>query len=277
MQAQPSARPAGPEIRQGVIVSYFSRWVLPHENASQKKNHQEENPAMITVRKAAERGVSNFGWLDSRHTFSFGEYHDPRQMGFRVLRVINDDRIAGGQGFGTHPHRDMEIITYVVEGAVEHRDSMGNGSVIRAGDVQVMSAGTGITHSEFNPDPKLELRLLQIWILPKRQGLTPSYDQKNFSADQKKNRLCPLVSRDGRDGSLGIHQDVALYGCVLDAGTEAQHAPVTGRHAWIQIVTGEIEVNGIRLGPGDGASVSDEKFLKMSGISASEFLLFDLA
>ncbi len=232
---------------------------------------------MITVRKAAERGVSNFGWLDSRHTFSFGEYHDPRQMGFRVLRVINDDRIAGGQGFGTHPHRDMEIITYVVEGAVEHRDSMGNGSVIRAGDVQVMSAGTGITHSEFNPDPKLELRLLQIWILPKRQGLTPSYDQKNFSADQKKNRLCPLVSRDGRDGSLGIHQDVALYGCVLDAGTEAQHAPVTGRHAWIQIVTGEIEVNGIRLGPGDGASVSDEKFLKMSGISASEFLLFDLA
>ena len=232
---------------------------------------------MITIRKSDERGVANFGWLDSRHTFSFGEYHDPQHMGFRTLRVINDDLISGGQGFGTHPHRDMEIISYVVEGALEHRDSMGNGDVIRPGDVQVMTAGTGLTHSEFNPDPKTTTRLLQIWIMPEKRGIKPRYDQKTFPAAEKKNRLKLLVSHDGRDGSLAIHQDAAMFASILDAGKNLHHEISPGRHAWIQVVTGEIEVNGITLSRGDGAAVSNEKLLTLRSVIAAEVLLFDLA
>lgn len=232
---------------------------------------------MITLRKAADRGVANFGWLDSRHTFSFGEYHDPGHMGFRTLRVINDDLIAGGQGFGTHPHRDMEIISYVVEGALEHRDSMGNGDVIRPGDVQVMSAGSGLTHSEFNPDPGTRTRLLQIWILPERRGIQPRYEQKAFPAADKRNRLRLLVSHDGRDGSLAIHQDASLYASVLDAGTELSFDYAPGRHGWIQVVTGDVEVNGTKLTHGDGAALSDEPKLSLRATGDAEILLFDLA
>lgn len=232
---------------------------------------------MITVRKSEDRGVADFGWLDSRHTFSFGEYYDPEHMGFRTLRVINDDLIDGGQGFGTHPHRDMEIISYVVEGALEHRDSMGHGEVIRRGDVQVMTAGSGITHSEFNPDPKTRMRLLQIWIVPEKRGLKPRYDQKTFSEAAKKNSLLLVVSHDGRDGSLAIHQDASLFASILDANAGVKHVLAPGRHGWVQVVTGSIEVNGTKLGPGDGAAVSDEKALKVLAVSPAEILLFDLA
>jgi len=232
---------------------------------------------MIAIRKSEDRGHANFGWLDSRHTFSFGEYYDPAHMGFRTLRVINDDLIDGGQGFGTHPHRDMEIISYVVEGALEHRDSMGNGDVIRRGDVQVMTAGSGITHSEFNPDPSTRTRLLQIWIMPEARGLKPRYDQKNFPDEEKKNRLRLLVSQDGREGSLMIHQDALLFASLLDAGTRIEYSLDSGRHAWLQVVTGDVEVNGSKLGHGDGAAISDESKLVMTSGTGSEILFFDLA
>jgi quercetin 2,3-dioxygenase len=233
---------------------------------------------MVTVRKSAERGHVQLGWLDTRHTFSFAEYYDPRHMGFRALRVINDDRVAPRMGFPSHPHRDMEILTYVLEGELAHEDSMGNGSVIRPGDVQRMSAGTGIVHSEVNASPSQALHLLQIWILPERQGLPPSYEQKTFLDSEKHGRLRRIVSRDGAKGSVSIHQDVDLYAMVLGSGQAVSHTLRPGRHAWLQVAGGTIALNGQLLEAGDGAAVSDEVTLELAGTTdQAEALLFDLA
>jgi quercetin 2,3-dioxygenase len=233
---------------------------------------------MVTVRKSAERGHVQLGWLDTRHTFSFAEYYDPRHMGFRALRVINDDRVAPRMGFPSHPHRDMEILTYVLEGELAHEDSMGNGSVIRPGDVQRMSAGTGIVHSEVNASPSQALHLLQIWILPERQGLPPSYEQKTFLDSEKHGRLRRIVSRDGAEGSVSIHQDVDLYAMVLGSGQAVSHTLRPGRHAWLQVAGGTIALNGQLLEAGDGAAVSDEVTLELAGTTdQAEALLFDLA
>ena len=230
---------------------------------------------MITVRKAEERGHFDHGWLDTHHTFSFADYHDPRQMGFRALRVINEDFVAAGAGFPTHPHRNMEIITYVLEGAVAHRDSMGNGSVIRPGEVQRMSAGTGVTHSEHNPEKNERLHLLQIWILPEQQGLTPSYEQRAFP--DRKGKLRLVGSPDGRDGSVTIHQDVNLYASLLDPGARVDFAPPAGRHVWLQVARGAIDLNGKPLAAGDGAAISGERALAITAQQPAEILLFDLA
>jgi hypothetical protein len=232
---------------------------------------------MLTVRRSEDRGHANHGWLDTRHTFSFSSYRDPAHMGFRALRVLNDDRVAPGQGFGTHPHSDFEIISYVVEGALEHRDSMGNGSVIQAGDVQRMTAGTGVTHSEFNHSEAEDVRFLQIWVVPERRGLAPGYEQKRFDEDDKRDRLRLVVSPEGKEGSLRLHQDVNVYASALGAGKHVRHELDTGRHAWIQVIKGAIEVNGTRLDAGDGASSSDETLLELRALEDSEFLLFDLA
>jgi redox-sensitive bicupin YhaK (pirin superfamily) len=232
---------------------------------------------MVTVRRAADRGRSAFDWLDSRHTFSFADYHDPRHMGFRALRVINEDRVAPGRGFGTHPHRDMEIITYVIDGAVEHRDSMGNGSVIRPGDVQRMSAGTGVTHSEFNPSDAAPVHFLQIWILPERTGLAPSYEQRRFPAAEKRAMLRLIASNDGRDGSVVVFQDVDVFAAVLEPGEEVTHALQHGRHAWVQVVSGAAAIDGAALAPGDGAAVSEERAVTLRAREPAEVLLFDLA
>jgi quercetin 2,3-dioxygenase len=232
---------------------------------------------MLTVRRAADRGQANYGWLDSRHTFSFGEYYDPRHMGFRALRVINDDRVAPGQGFGTHPHRDMEIISYVVEGALEHRDSMGTGSVIRPGDVQRMSAGTGVTHSEYNASKSEPVHFLQIWIVPDVRGLAPSYEQKHFAPRERRGTLRVVASPDGRDGSVSIHNDVVLYAGLFDEGERATVDLASHRMAWVQIVGGEARVNGKTLAAGDGAALSDEARIQIEGVAASELLLFELA
>ena len=233
---------------------------------------------MITIRSAAERGHARHGWLESRHTFSFGDYHDPRHMGFRALRVINEDRVEPGKGFATHSHRDMEIVSYVLDGALEHRDSMGNGSVIRPGDVQRMSAGTGVTHSERNPSKTNPVHLLQIWILPERQGLPPGYEQKAFPESEKRGRLRLVASRDGRDGSVTIHQDVDLYAAILARGETVRHALRPGRHAWVQVAAGEVTLNGEWLEAGDGAAVSDEQTIEISSEErGAEVLLFDLA
>ena len=232
---------------------------------------------MVTVRRAADRGRTEFDWLDSRHTFSFADYHDPRWMGFRALRVINDDRVQPGRGFGTHAHRDMEIITYVVTGALEHRDSMGNGSIIRPGDVQRMSAGTGVTHSEFNPSDAEAVRLLQIWILPERTGMPPSYEQRQFPIDEKRGMLRLVASHDGRDGSVIVYQDVDLFAVVLDAGEAVTHALQHGRHAWIQVVAGTATLDGTGLAPGDGAGLSEERTLTVRAREPAEVLVFDLA
>jgi quercetin 2,3-dioxygenase len=233
---------------------------------------------MITVRPARERGHADHGWLDSNHTFSFADYHDPKHMGFRALRVINEDRVAPGRGFGAHPHRDMEILSYVIDGALEHKDSMGTGSIIRPGDVQRMTAGTGVVHSEFNASKSELVHFLQIWILPEAQRLPPGYEQKTFSVDDKKGKLRLVASRDGRDGSVTVHQDMSLYAAVLDAGQTAELAIGKGRHAWVQVVRGEgVTVNDKTLGAGDGAAISDEAKLDVRASSASEVLVFDLA
>lgn len=232
---------------------------------------------MLTVRRSEDRGHANHGWLDTHHTFSFASYRDPAHMGFRTLRVLNDDRVAPGQGFGTHAHNDFEIISYVVEGALEHKDSMGNGSVIQAGDVQRMTAGTGVTHSEFNHSGDAQVRFLQIWVVPERRGLTPGYEQKHFDPADKRDRLRLIASHDGRDGSLRVHQDVALYASLLGAGNRVSHAPAPGRHTWIQVVNGVIEVNGTGLGAGDGASSSDQEPFDIRAVKDAELLLFDLA
>jgi redox-sensitive bicupin YhaK (pirin superfamily) len=232
---------------------------------------------MIQVRPANDRGVANFGWLDSRHTFSFGDYYDPSHMGFGALRVINEDRVRGGGGFDTHGHRDMEIISYVLDGALEHRDSIGTGSVIRPGDVQRMSAGTGIRHSEFNHSKQSPVHFLQIWLLPERAGITPGYEQKTFDAADKRGKLRLVASPDGRDGSVTVHQDAQLYASLLDRGDRVTHALRPARRAWVQVARGEVEVNGETLSAGDGAAISDEREVSITARAAnSEILLFDL-
>ena len=227
---------------------------------------------MIALRPAEERGHTRLSWLDSRHSFSFDRYYDPRHMGFRVLRVINEDRVDPGQGFGTHPHRDMEILTFVLEGVLEHKDSLGSGSVIRPGDVQRMTAGTGISHSEFNPSRTEPVHFLQVWILPERPGLEPSYEQRSFPAAG----LRLVGSRDGREGSVRIHQDVLVYVARLSAGEDVVHALAPGRHAWIQMARGAAQVNGTRLAAGDGAALSEERSVTLRGVDDAEALVFDL-
>jgi redox-sensitive bicupin YhaK (pirin superfamily) len=231
---------------------------------------------MIVKRPAAERGHFDHGWLDTSHTFSFADYHDPAHMGFRALRVINEDRVAAGQGFGAHSHRDMEIITYVLDGALAHADSIGNRSTIVPGDVQRMSAGTGITHSEFNARQDEPVHFLQIWLLPDRRGLAPGYEQKAIPESEERGVLRLLASRDGRDGTVTIHQDVDLYGSRLEPGERVKHALADGRHAWLQMVRGRIELNGTPLAAGDGAAVSGESALEMVAQESAHFLLFDL-
>jgi redox-sensitive bicupin YhaK (pirin superfamily) len=231
---------------------------------------------MIYVREAARRGHFDFGWLNTYHTFSFGEYYDPRNMGFRALRVINEDYVRAGHGFPTHPHRDMEIITYVLKGALEHKDSMGNGTRIVPGEVQRMSAGTGVRHSEKNSSTTEDVHLLQIWIIPQEQGLAPGYEQKMFEADEKRGRLRLIASADGRDGSVTIHQDAQLYAALLEPGQEVTHRLSSGRHAWVQLARGAVEINGQLLRQGDGAAVSDEEQLTLAGREEAEVLLFDL-
>jgi quercetin 2,3-dioxygenase len=232
---------------------------------------------MITLRPSNARGHANHGWLDSHHTFSFADYYDAQHMGFRALRVINEDRVAPSRGFGTHPHRDMEIISYVIEGQLAHHDSMGTGSVIVPGDVQRMSAGSGVTHSEKNPSSGEGVHFLQIWIMPSQRGLTPSYAQKHFSREDKLGRLREVASPDGRDGSITIHSDVRLFASVLERGQRIEHALATSRHAWIQVVAGAVRVSGEALSAGDGAAVSDEHNVVIECASdEAEVLLFDL-
>jgi redox-sensitive bicupin YhaK (pirin superfamily) len=231
---------------------------------------------MMTLRPAGERGHARFSWLDSYHTFSFGHYYDPAHMGVSNLRVINDDTVAPGGGFGTHGHRDMEIVTYVLAGALEHRDSMGNGSVIRPGDVQRMSAGTGVLHSEYNASQTEPVRFLQIWLLPNREGVAPGYEEKHFDAGQRRGRLRLLVSPDGRDDSISAHQDALLYGTLLDAGETVTHAPETGRSIYVHVVAGRVDVNGHVLGAGDGVRARDEAEIRLEALDAAEVLLFDL-
>jgi redox-sensitive bicupin YhaK (pirin superfamily) len=230
---------------------------------------------MITIRRSEERGHANHGWLDTRFSFSFADYYDPEHMGFRSLRVINDDKVAAGAGFPMHPHRDMEIVTYMLEGALAHRDSMGNEATIRAGEVQRMTAGSGILHSEFNPSATEQARLLQIWILPRARGLPPSYDQRYFAPEDKQGRLLLIASPDGAGGSMKIEQDVRLYAARLAAGEVVEHELAPGRHAWIQVARGAAVVNGAELKEGDGAAISGETALRIGGREA-ELLLFDL-
>ena len=232
---------------------------------------------MIEVRKAQDRGHANHGWLDSFHTFSFADYYDPLEMGFGPLRVINEDRVAPGMGFGKHPHRDMEIISYVLDGALEHKDSMGTGSVIRPGDVQRMSAGTGVTHSEFNSSRAAPVHFLQIWIEPDRMNIAPSYEQKSFPVSEKKGRLRLIVSPDGADGSVKIHQDARVYATVLSGQEGATYALGTGRRAYAHVARGTVKLNGTALSAGDGVKVNGESELRLTEGADAEVLLFDLA
>ena len=231
---------------------------------------------MIRVRPARERGRTRTGWLDSSHTFSFGDYYDPRHMGFRDLRVINEDYVAPGTGFGTHSHRDMEIISVALSGALAHRDSTGGSGVVRPGEVQVMTAGTGVSHSEMNASKSEPAHFLQIWILPEREGLRPGYRQQSFADEGRRGRLRLLASRGGDEGSLVIHQDVRLYDARLSPGQEVSHTLGEGRHAWLQVVSGSVSVNGTALGAGDGAAASEESDLRIVAQAEAEFLLFDL-
>lgn len=231
---------------------------------------------MITRRPSQERGHANHGWLNTYHTFSFANYYDPAHMGFRALRVINEDWVQPGNGFGTHPHRDMEIITYVLEGALEHKDSMGNGSIISPGDVQRMSAGTGITHSEYNPSRSEPVHLLQIWLLPREKGLTPSYEQRTFTPDEKRGTWRLIAAPDGRDGAVTIHQDVDLFATILETGERVTYRLQPTRHAWLQVIRGPLRANGLSLQAGDGAAVSDEERLDIDAGETAELLLFDL-
>ena len=232
---------------------------------------------MITLRPGKERGHFDHGWLDTYHTFSFSQYHDPAHMGFRSLRVINEDRVEGGAGFPPHSHRDMEIITYVLAGGLAHKDSMGNASVIRPGNVQRMSAGTGVTHSEYNGSDKEPVHLLQIWILPESRNLPPSYEEKVFSADDKRGRLRLIASRDAREGSVLIHQNASVYASLLEPGQTVRHALAAGRGAWVHLVSGAATVNGKLLATGDGASIDRETELEIVATAPTELLLFDLA
>ena len=232
---------------------------------------------MITIRNRDERGAVNMGWLNSKHSFSFGHYYDPAHMGFRALRVINDDRVIPGAGFPTHGHADMEIVSYVLDGALEHKDTLGTSSVIRPGEVQRMSAGSGIRHSEYNASKTDPVHFLQIWILPNEEGMVPGYEQKAFDREEKQGRLRLVGSRDGRDGSVTIHQDVDLYATLLDEGDSVTHTLRPGRHAWVQVARGQVRLNGTLLKEGDGAAVSGEDALTLDGVVAAEVLLFDLA
>jgi redox-sensitive bicupin YhaK (pirin superfamily) len=232
---------------------------------------------MIQIRKAQDRGHFNHGWLDTYHTFSFGDYYDPEYHRFQSLRVMNEDRVAPGKGFGTHPHRDMEIVTYVLSGALEHRDSMGNGEVLRPGEFQRMSAGTGITHSEFNPSATDPVHLYQIWLLPERKGIEPSYEQKRFEVAERFNRLRLVASPDAADGSLLIHQDARIFLTKLDAGREVDYSLHAQRHAWLQVLRGDVTLNGEALHAGDGGAVSNESDVAIHADSDSEIMLFDLA
>ncbi len=232
---------------------------------------------MIRIRKAAERGHFDHGWLDTYHTFSFGDYYDPAQMGFRALRVINDDRVEPGRGFGMHGHRDMEIITYVLDGALEHRDSLGNGAVLRPGELQHMTAGTGVRHSEFNPSDREAVHLYQIWLLPERRGLPPSYEQKAFPEAERRGALRLVASPAGEGGALTIRQDARIYLATLADGETVAHPLPPGRHAWLQVLRGQAALNGQSLAAGDGAAVSDEQRLEIRGQGAAEVMLFDLA
>lgn len=232
---------------------------------------------MITVRKAEDRGHFDFGWLNTYHTFSFSEYYDPKHMHFRSLRVINEDTVHPGGGFPTHPHRDMEIITYVLEGELAHKDSMGNGSVIRPGEVQRMSAGTGILHSEFNHSKDKSVHLLQIWILPNKRGVTPSYEQKFFEAKEKQGRLRLVASPDGSEASVTIHQDAKLFATLLESGQNVEYRLEPDRHIWIHVARGTIELNGQKLGQSDSAGISEEQLITITSTEKAEVLLFDLA
>ncbi|MHC2069607.1 pirin family protein [Bremerella sp. T1] len=232
---------------------------------------------MINVRKAADRGYADHGWLKAFHTFSFAGYVDRDHVQFRSLRVMNEDRVAPGQGFGTHPHNDMEIVTYVLEGALEHKDSMGNGEVLRPGEFQRMTAGTGITHSEFNPSSDEPVHLYQIWLFPDRKGHTPSYEQKRFPDEQLQNTLRVVASPDAEEGSLAIHQDAKIFLSKLDAGQSVEHPVAESRHAWLQVLRGKVTLNGQSLDTSDGAAVSDERLLKIEADGDAEIMLFDLA
>ncbi|HUM12040.1 MAG TPA: pirin family protein [Myxococcaceae bacterium] len=232
---------------------------------------------MIHLRKSNERGHANHGWLDSHHTFSFADYYDPEAMGFRALRVINEDRVQPGQGFGTHGHRDMEILSYVLEGGLAHKDSTGGGGVIRPGDVQRMSAGSGVMHSEFNASRSEPVHFLQIWLVPDRRGIAPGYEQKHFAPEQRQGQLRLIASPDAADGSLTIHQDARVYSTLLGKGDSATHPLAPGRHAWVQVARGRVRLGDVVLAAGDGAAISDERSLTLSGDEPSEVLLFDLA
>jgi hypothetical protein len=232
---------------------------------------------MIALRPAAERGHADHGWLDTRHTFSFADYYDERHMGFRTLRVINEDRVQPGRGFGTHSHKDMEIISYVLEGTLQHKDSLGNGSTVNPDEVQRMSAGRGVSHSEFNGSKIDVLHFLQIWILPSARDLPPSYEQRVFPGEERRGRLRLLAAADGRDGAVTIHQDVDLYGVLLDGGQQVRHELRPGRHAWVQVARGSVGVNGQTLAAGDGAALSGERAVEISARMPGEVLLFDLA
>ena len=231
---------------------------------------------MIQIRRAEERGHTKWGWLDSWHTFSFGDYDDPEHMGFRSLRVLNDDRVQLGQGFGTHGHRDMEILSYVLEGALEHQDSSGGGGVIRPGEIQFMRAGSGVRHSEYNHSKSEPVHFLQIWIVPDKQGLKPTYGQQAFDADAARRSFVLLASKDGREGSLQVAQDVDVWMTQLGKGERRELPLAPGRHAWIHVARGSASLNGTSLGEGDGAGISDEGALRLTGEGASEVLVFDL-
>jgi quercetin 2,3-dioxygenase len=244
---------------------------------SNRQTFLRKDAAMITLRKAHDRGHFDHGWLDTYHTFSFGSYQDREQVGFRSLRVMNEDVIAPGRGFGTHPHNDMEIVTCVLEGALEHKDSMGNGEVLRPGEFQRMTAGTGITHSEFNPSPDEPTHLYQIWLRPERKGLTPSYEQKRFDPAEQHNALRLVASPEADNGSLKIHQDARIYLATLEDGTSLQHELAPGRHAWLQVLRGSVTLNDHELQTSDGAAVSDETQLSITATTDAQIMLFDLA
>jgi len=232
---------------------------------------------MLTIRNSNQRGHFNHGWLNTYHTFSFDQYYDPRYMGFRSLRVINEDFVAAGRGFPKHGHRDMEIITYILEGALKHEDSMGNGSVIRPGDVQRMTAGTGVRHSEQNASSDEQVHLLQIWIVPNADNLEPGYEQKAFSADERRNRLRLIASSDGREGSVVVHQDISLYAAIIDSGQNVAHVMNPVRYGWLQVARGLVEINGERAEQGDGVVIVAESELTIQAKESAEVLLFDLA
>ena len=270
-------RPAPAGRVLGFAFAHRPELSLPPFRGGHDPPAEQNEVSLISIRPARERGRTLLDWLDSRHSFSFGDYHDPQHMGFGHLRVINEDRVRPGGGFATHGHRDMEILSFVFSGALEHKDSLGSGSVIRPGDVQRMTAGTGVTHSEFNPSSTEPVHLLQVWILPERGGLNPGYEQTTVPAQRRRDRLCVVASRDGRDGSVTIHQDATVYAALLSAGGRLTHPIVSGRRVWVQVAGGAITLNETRLAPGDGAAVVGETELALAGREESEVLLFDLA